>query len=109
MDSLIGAFNNIPIRKKDSSNTLFYLDPPYLHQTRTSKKKYTFEMSPEDHEKLLKLVLECKSKFVISGYDNEMYKHKILYVTSENIYDISARIYFDEYNDRIDFNIISMY
>ena len=40
------------IRKFDSPGTLFYCDPPYLHETRTSKADYKFEMDIESHVEL---------------------------------------------------------
>jgi site-specific DNA-adenine methylase len=36
--------------------TLFYLDPPYLHATRTAQDVYAHEMSDEDHERLLETI-----------------------------------------------------
>ncbi len=33
------------IRQQDGSKTLFYLDPPYLHETRASTEAYKHEMS----------------------------------------------------------------
>lgn len=62
------------IRREDSPNTWMYLDPPYLLSTRVSKKAYgNFEMSDEEHFKLLETLSECKGKFALSGYRNEMY------------------------------------
>lgn len=62
---------------KDNShdpNTLIYLDPPYLHSTRKSKRAYTHEMSDQDHERLLRATLECRGKVIISGYDSTLYR-----------------------------------
>lgn len=63
----------VVIRKEDSPNTFFYLDPPYLHDTRISTNAYDCEMSAEDHEKLLAVLSEIKGTFLLSGYRNEMY------------------------------------
>ena len=41
------------IRQQDGPNTLFYLDPPYLHETRSSTGEYDHEMSVEDHADLM--------------------------------------------------------
>ena len=35
------------IRQQDGPATLFYLDPPYLHETRASPGTYKHEMSEE--------------------------------------------------------------
>ena len=64
------------MKKCDGPNTLFYLDPPYLHDTRrgTSKKlAYKHEMSMEDHTELLETILQLKSKVVLSCYDSPLY------------------------------------
>jgi DNA adenine methylase len=62
------------IHKYDSSATLFYLDPPYIHETRTMSFKYKYEMNSQDHEDLVRLLQCIKGKAVLSGYDNEMYR-----------------------------------
>src|SRR5579884_411112 len=40
------------IRLYDSGSTLFYCDPPYLHDTRGDSKAYGFEMTREEHVEL---------------------------------------------------------
>ena len=61
------------IRKLDSPDTLFYLDPPYVHETRQSKDAYKHEMTEEDHAALLRHLDLIDGKFVLSGYPNELY------------------------------------
>lgn len=61
------------INKHDSYKTLFYLDPPYLHNTRKTKKTYKHEMTSNDHEQLLGQLNSIKGSAVISVYDSEMY------------------------------------
>jgi len=63
----------------DRPTTLFYLDPPYLHETRQSKGDYTNEMSIDDHQRLLDLVVGVKGHVVLSGYNNELYNDKLKY------------------------------
>jgi DNA adenine methylase len=60
------------IEKYDREETFIYLDPPYVHSTRTSAR-YACDMEDEEHIKLIDTVLKCKSKILISGYDNELY------------------------------------
>lgn len=62
------------IPKYDTENTLFYLDPPYVPDTRVSKKVYEKEMTVEQHELLVELLLEIEGKAVLSGYKNDIYK-----------------------------------
>jgi DNA adenine methylase len=61
------------IRSEDTPATLFYLDPPYLHDTRTAKQVYHFEMSLQDHRELLDLLGTVKGKVMLSGYPSELY------------------------------------
>lgn len=61
------------IEQQDGPNTCFYLDPPYLPETRTAKQCYANEMSYEDHALLLDSLADIKGKFLLSGYDNPLY------------------------------------
>jgi DNA adenine methylase len=62
------------IRSEDSPETLFYLDPPYLHETRTAPDAYAHEMSAADHEDLLDAISGLRGKFLLSGYDSVLYR-----------------------------------
>jgi DNA adenine methylase len=53
--------------------TLTYLDPPYVHSTRTSKHRYDFEMTDADHVRLLDIIKSKPGKFILSGYPSELY------------------------------------
>lgn len=61
------------IRQQDGPLTLFYLDPPYLHETRATTGQYSYEMSDADHERLLAVLGGIKGKFMLSGYANPLY------------------------------------
>jgi DNA adenine methylase len=62
------------IQKEDTPQTLFYCDPPYLHETRAATQCYgTYEMTEEDHRKLLDLLLQVKGKVILSGYPSHLY------------------------------------
>lgn len=61
------------IGQQDGSRTLFYLDPPYLCETRTAKDVYQHEMTPEQHEELLGLLGTISGRFILSGYRSKMY------------------------------------
>lgn len=56
------------IRSQDGPSTLFYLDPPYMPDTRTAPDVYRREMSREEHVHLLELLSQIKGKFLLSGY-----------------------------------------
>jgi DNA adenine methylase len=61
------------IRREDTPNTLFYCDPPYLHETRKATAAYAFEMTEADHEELLDVLRQCKGKVMLSGYPSKLY------------------------------------
>jgi DNA adenine methylase len=61
------------IRHYDSPETLHYLDPPYVHRTRTGNDDYDHEMSDADHVELLQMIKTLKGKVLLSGYANELY------------------------------------
>jgi DNA adenine methylase len=67
------------IRQMDTPDTLFYLDPPYLHTTRSTTGEYgEQEMSEEQHRALLTLLLEVKGKVMLSGYPSPLYDQTLL-------------------------------
>jgi DNA adenine methylase len=61
------------IRSEDTPATLFYLDPPYLHETRTAPKVYHFEMTEAQHRELLDVLRRCEGKVMLSGYPSQLY------------------------------------
>ena len=62
------------IRQFDAPHTLFYLDPPYLHATRSTLYEYgEQEMSGQQHVELLQLLLTLKGKVMLSGYPSQLY------------------------------------
>jgi DNA adenine methylase len=61
------------IRQQDGEKTLFYLDPPYLHETRATTGEYAFEMTAEQHHELLCLIRTIRGKVMLSGYRSKMY------------------------------------
>jgi DNA adenine methylase len=66
------------IQQQDGPGTLQYLDPPYLHETRSSTDSYgPYEMSVEDHAELLDTIKQCEGKVMLSGYDNQLYKEQL--------------------------------
>jgi len=60
------------IRLYDNPDTLFYCDPPYLHQSRGDSKAYGFEMDEDDHRELADTLKSCHGKVAISGYRSEV-------------------------------------
>jgi DNA adenine methylase len=61
------------IHQYDFDRCLFYCDPPYLKETRTSRDVYRHEMTLEDHERLLDCLAGIEGKFMLSGYPHPLY------------------------------------
>lgn len=57
----------------DTPDTLFALDPPYLQSTRGSSGRYEFEMSHDDHIRLVEQLLTIKGFAILMGYKNPIY------------------------------------
>lgn len=61
------------IREYDKPTTLFYCDPPYLHETRADTSNYLHELPVERHKELLNQLNTVQGQVVLSGYDSELY------------------------------------
>lgn len=56
------------IREYDSPETLFYIDPPYPHESRKDSKAYGYEMTNEEHRSLSDALHEVTGRAAVSGY-----------------------------------------
>ena len=65
------------IKQQDSEQTLFYLDPPYVHYTRSTTDIYQYEMDESAHAGLLECVQKCKGMVMLSGYRNKPYEQAL--------------------------------
>jgi len=62
----------------DHPQTWFYLDPPYLGETRGKTSQlvgYNHDMTNEEHIALCEKITNLKGSVIISGYDNPIYNH----------------------------------
>lgn len=68
------------IQQFDAHETLFYVDPPYLHETRqiSGGRYYHHEMSDEDHRVLLNALLGIKGMVILSGYAHPLYDRHLI-------------------------------
>ena len=59
----------------DKLGVVFYIDPPYVAETRASSKKhkYNYEMTSFQHKELLQLLCGLKGTVILSGYENDLY------------------------------------
>lgn len=67
------------IKQQDGPETVFYVDPPYLHETRSAinnsaGKNYRHEMTDEDHRELAEVLNAVEGKVVLSGYASDLYE-----------------------------------
>jgi DNA adenine methylase len=67
------------IAAHDAPTTLHFVDPPYVHATRThgGRKGYRHEMSDEDHLELIESLGELDGFVVLSGYDSDLYRSRL--------------------------------
>ena len=63
---VIKAFNH--------ENTICYVDPPDLQETRNLSDTCEYEMNTDDHIELSKVLIDFKGKAIISGYYSTLYK-----------------------------------
>ena len=63
------------MQQHDGPETLHYVDPPYVHDTRadSSRWNYRHEMKDDDHRRLAGCLLALKGYVVLSGYRCELY------------------------------------
>jgi len=60
----------------DSKETLWYLDPPYVHITRDdgATDAYEYEFSNEEHTNLCWECSQLEGMVILSGYHNDLYQ-----------------------------------
>ena len=54
---------------------LVYSDPPYLHATRRSDRRYRYEYTDADHATLLALLRSLSCQVMVSGHPSALYVH----------------------------------
>lgn len=62
----------------DSRETLHYVDPPYVLDTRSDPSRdYAVELSDADHSDLLHFIRTLKGAVILSGYPSELYDNTL--------------------------------
>jgi hypothetical protein len=56
---------------------LVYCDPPYLHSTRSSERRYRFDYEESDHLELLGLLKGLPCAVILSGYPSTLYDEQL--------------------------------
>lgn len=62
------------IDRYDGAGSLFYVDPPYVTDTRIKKNQYHAEMTDDDHRALAVVLHNVAGFVVLSGYDCDLYR-----------------------------------
>jgi len=70
--------------QNDRPDTLHYVDPPYLHETRAQGNKYDlgwrmyrYEMTNADHLELIEFLRNCAGMVILSGYAAALYDEQL--------------------------------
>lgn len=61
------------IQRYDTPDTVFYVDPPYVHSARGDAAAYGYEMTDADHEELAEVLRAASGRMVLSGYRTDLY------------------------------------
>ncbi len=61
------------IRRYDTPETIFYLDPPYVHSSRGDTAAYENEMTDDEHAELADALSLIRGRAVLSGYRTPLY------------------------------------
>ena len=56
------------IERYDTEETLFYCDPPYVHESRGDSNAYAFEMTDDEHRELAETLRNVDGLVALSGY-----------------------------------------
>ena len=61
------------VQRYDTPDTVFYVDPPYVHSARGDAAAYGYEMTDADHEDLAGVLRAARGRVVLSGYRTDLY------------------------------------
>lgn len=70
-----------------AGRVLIYADPPYLHQTRTSRQRYRHEMTDAQHMELLVRLRRSSAAVILPGYPSALYD---LHLIGWNTYEFQV-------------------
>lgn len=84
LQDITERFQNVTVENRDAEEilkiydtpaTMFYLDPPYVRETRMGKNKlYSHDLKHDDHIRLAEALHRIKGMAIISGYDCDLYR-----------------------------------
>lgn len=62
------------IEQQDTPETAFYIDPPYVSDTRNTRGAYRHDYTDADHRRLAEQLHGVQGGVVLSGYDCDLYR-----------------------------------
>jgi DNA adenine methylase len=69
------------MQQHDGPETLHFVDPPYMHETRYMQSSgrgcYKHEMSDQDHVELLDTLQSLKGMVIVTGYETDLYNQSL--------------------------------
>lgn len=69
------------LQQHDAPDALFFVDPPYMHETRVlgagKTGYYSHEMTDDEHAELLDVLLELEGCVVVTGYETDLYQERL--------------------------------
>lgn len=81
----ISYLENLP--EKAATETVIYCDPPYVHDTRTSKARYKYELTNDDHIRLINALKRLNQEngyfILLSGYASDLYAKNLQWESVE--------------------------
>ena len=77
----------------DTPASFFYVDPPYVFGTRSSKRHYEVEAGTlEDHAQIFEVLRDIKGAAIVSGYANELYTETYEYIGWQRVDFLDRRV-----------------
>lgn len=82
IDAIIERLRGVVIENRDAldlmpqhdgEETVYYVDPPYVAETRDKGGDYRYEMTDSDHERLAEVLHGLTGAVVLSGYGCDLY------------------------------------
>lgn len=73
VEKILGCAHQFLADYPFTGRELVYSDPPYLHTTRSSQRRYRFDYEEQDHIELLSLLRSLPCAVILSGYPSALY------------------------------------
>jgi len=71
------SFLDLDLSELAEADTFAYLDPPYLHSTRSSRARYGHELTEAQHRALLDRARGLRCMVALSCYDSDLYREAL--------------------------------